>query len=59
MTPLTINKFEGDPSIATNVYNVNPPFPPNEDPKKYYDVSQKQLERLIFEINKRRMFKNQ
>ncbi|XP_034187436.2 radial spoke head protein 9 isoform X2 [Osmia lignaria lignaria] len=37
LTPLAINKFEGDPSIVTNVYNVNPPFPPNEDPKKYYD----------------------
>ncbi|XP_015436949.1 PREDICTED: radial spoke head protein 9 homolog [Dufourea novaeangliae] len=37
LTPLAINKFEGDPSIITNVYNVNPPFPPNDDPKKYYD----------------------
>ncbi|KAG6798766.1 radial spoke head protein 9 [Apis mellifera caucasica] len=37
LTPLTINKFEGDPSIVTNVYNINPPFPPNEDPRKYYD----------------------
>ncbi|XP_076766299.1 radial spoke head protein 9 [Xylocopa sonorina] len=37
LTPLAINKFEGDPSIVTNVYNANPPFPPNEDPKKYYD----------------------
>ncbi|CAK9830371.1 Radial spoke head protein 9 homolog [Anthophora retusa] len=37
LTPIAINKFEGDPSIVTNVYNVNPPFPPNEDPKRYYD----------------------
>lgn len=41
LTPLTINKFEGDPSIVSNVYNINPPFPPNEDPRKYYDVSKK------------------
>lgn len=38
LSPLAINKFEGDPSIVTNVYDVNPPFPPNEDPKIYYDV---------------------
>lgn len=38
LTPLAINKFEGDPSIVTNIYNVNPPFPPNEDPKIYNDV---------------------
>ncbi|KAH0950962.1 hypothetical protein HN011_004420 [Eciton burchellii] len=37
LSPLAINKFEGEPSIVTNVYNVNPPFPPNEDPKIYYD----------------------
>lgn len=38
LSPLAINRFDGDPSIVTNVYNVNPPFPPNEDPKAYYDV---------------------
>lgn len=38
LSPLAINQFEGDPSIVTNVYDVNPPFPPNEDPKTYYDV---------------------
>ncbi|XP_043249196.1 radial spoke head protein 9 homolog [Colletes gigas] len=37
LTSLAVNKFEGDPSLITNVYNVNPPFPSNEDPKKYYD----------------------
>ncbi|XP_076660863.1 radial spoke head protein 9 homolog [Halictus rubicundus] len=37
LTPLAINKFEGDPSVVTNAYNTNPPFPPNEDPKKYYE----------------------
>ncbi|EFN81081.1 radial spoke head protein 9 homolog [Harpegnathos saltator] len=37
LSPLAINRFEGEPSIVTNVYNVNPPFPPNEDPKTYYD----------------------
>ncbi|XP_054003782.1 radial spoke head protein 9 homolog isoform X2 [Hylaeus anthracinus] len=37
LTPLAINKFEGDPSIVTNVYNINRPFPSNEDTKKYYD----------------------
>lgn len=38
LSPLAINRFEGEPSIVTNIYNVNPPFPPNEDPKAYYDV---------------------
>lgn len=37
LSPLAINKFEGDPSIVTNVYDINPPFPP-EDLKIYYDV---------------------
>ncbi|EZA51049.1 Radial spoke head protein 9-like protein [Ooceraea biroi] len=37
LSPLAINRFEGEPSIVTNVYNVNPPFPPNEDPQIYYD----------------------
>ncbi|KAK2579538.1 hypothetical protein KPH14_010840 [Odynerus spinipes] len=36
LTPLAVNKFEGEPSIVTNVYDINPPFPPNEDPKRYY-----------------------
>lgn len=38
LSPLAINRFEGDPYIVTNVYNVNPPFPPDEDFKTYYDV---------------------
>lgn len=38
LSPLAINRFDGDPSIVTNVYNANPPFPPDEDPKTYYDV---------------------
>ncbi|KAF7389139.1 hypothetical protein HZH66_010276 [Vespula vulgaris] len=37
LTPLAVNKFEGEPSFATNVYDSNPPFPPNEDPKHYYN----------------------
>ncbi|XP_012537108.2 radial spoke head protein 9 homolog isoform X1 [Monomorium pharaonis] len=37
LSPLAINQFEGDPSIVTNVYDINPPFPPDEDPKIYYD----------------------
>ncbi|XP_014600639.1 PREDICTED: radial spoke head protein 9 homolog [Polistes canadensis] len=37
LTPLAINKFEGEPSIVTNVYDSNPPFPSNEDPKQYYN----------------------
>ncbi|KAL6268639.1 hypothetical protein P5V15_001773 [Pogonomyrmex californicus] len=36
LSPLAINKFEGDPSIVINVYDANPPFPPNEDPQTYY-----------------------
>lgn len=38
LTPLAVTKFEGDPSIITNVLDANPPFPPNEDPKRHYDV---------------------
>ena len=35
---LAVTSFEGDPSIVTNVYNKNPPFPPNEDSSKLFDV---------------------
>ena len=38
LTPLAITKFEGDASVVVNVYNMNPPFPPNEDPRKHYEV---------------------
>ncbi|XP_015520175.1 radial spoke head protein 9 homolog [Neodiprion pinetum] len=37
LTPLAVTRFEGDPSIITNVYKANPPFPPNEDSKRHYD----------------------
>ncbi|KAG7213413.1 hypothetical protein KM043_002698 [Ampulex compressa] len=37
LSPLAVNKFQGDPSLVINVYNTNPPFPPDEDPKRYYD----------------------
>lgn len=40
LTPLAVNKFEGEPSIVTNVYDSNPPFPSNENPKQYYNVRQ-------------------
>lgn len=38
LSPLAINRFEGEPSIVANVYDINPPFPPNQDLKQYYDV---------------------
>jgi len=53
LSPLAINKFEGDPSIVTNVYDVNPPFPQNEDPKTYYNViANSNFFQILFEKNR-------
>lgn len=54
LSPLAINRFDGDPSIVTNVYNANPPFPPNEDLKTYYDVIM-QLETYFFKFFSRKI----
>ncbi|XP_012253444.1 radial spoke head protein 9 homolog [Athalia rosae] len=36
LAPLAVTKLEGDTSVITNVYKANPPYPPNEDPKRHY-----------------------
>ncbi|XP_014213362.1 radial spoke head protein 9 homolog [Copidosoma floridanum] len=30
LTPLAISNFQGDPALVTNVYDANPPYPPND-----------------------------
>lgn len=49
LSPLAINRFDGDPSIVTNVYNTNPPFPSDENLKTFYDVIL-QLETYFFKF---------
>lgn len=56
LTPLAITDFQGDPSILTNVYDANPPFPPNDDIEHFEEVGYYKLinkllifdEKLIF-----------
>lgn len=53
LTPLAITDFQGDPSIIMNVYDANPPYPPNEDPERFQDVSLKiRVKKKIFFVCK-------
>jgi hypothetical protein len=39
LTSLAISDFQGDASIVINAYDANPPYPPNENPQNFRDVS--------------------
>ncbi|KAJ8669660.1 hypothetical protein QAD02_000919 [Eretmocerus hayati] len=37
LTPLAVTDFQGDASLITNVYDANPPYPPNDDPQNFQE----------------------